>query len=111
MNSLQSTVACEAPQNARLGRGSKAMDGVQPNVAAERLDSRRHGGKTGVLGAVPQPSGGQLQKIAISNTLAQCVSGDPAPSLDGGFSPWLGRSRDWLPCDSRGMRWLTISGL
>ena len=70
--------------NARLGREPIAMDGGQPHVAAGCLDFRRHGGKTGMLGVAHEPSGGQLQKLAISNTPAQCFTSDPAPFLDGG---------------------------
>lgn len=76
--------------NARLGRELIAMDGGRLHVAAERLDSRRHGGTTGTLGVAHEPSGGQLQKLAISNTPAQCFTGDPAPFLDGGFFAMAG---------------------
>ena len=51
------------------------MDGGQLKVAADRMDSKR---QRVMLGVAHEPSGGQLQKIAISNTLAQCSAGPPA---------------------------------
>ena len=75
--------------SARLGRGSKAMDGGKTPVA-ECPDSRRHGGTTGRLGVVREPSGGQLQKLGISNTLAQCSAGHPASFVASGTSAMAG---------------------
>ena len=76
--------------NARLGRGSKAMDGGKLPVA-ERPDSRRHSGTTGrLVGVAREPSGGQLQRLDISNTSAQCSAGHPASFVASATSAMAG---------------------